>query len=96
MFTDLQKAIPMLWKDYSVDTIRNALIRHWAQVNKITIDMLHQGTITAMFIGNSTPKEYITLLRHLRNLVPDLGLKDLEGAFEGFKDRKKKQTQGAD
>ena len=91
----LESTITQLLRHYSADTIRGALIQHWAKLNGVPFSRLEQvkSVIEPIQSSNSTDLGKIT--DHISQHITKLSIKDLEASFEALLDSSRRRSHGA-
>ena len=90
-----QDLILKLLKYYEKDSIRAALLQHWAKINEIPFSRLKQANSVAHFLETSNITEVACIRQRLNESIFKLSIKDIENIFEILIDsgRRKGQVQ---
>ncbi len=86
--------LPKLIDDYGADSIRTALVKHWAKRSGVTLNVFKSNSITQKFIDGANSKEVSLLLNQFGILFPKLTLKDVEKSFELALDKEHRKSFG--
>jgi len=86
--------LPKLINDYGADSIRTALMQHWAKRSGVTLNVFKSNSITQKIIDGANPKEVSLLLNQFGVLFPKVTLKDVEKSFELALDKEHRKSFG--
>ena len=90
-----QDLILKLLKHYEKDSIRAALLQHWAKINEIPFSRLKQANSVAHFLETSNITEVACIRQRLNESIFKLSIKDIESIFEILIDSGRRKSQGA-
>ncbi len=83
-----------LFKDYSPESIRAALLIHWTKANAIDFRLASRGMATQRFLDSGDDVEISLILGYLKSNVKEITLKDIEKSFEIFAAPTRKRSLG--
>lgn len=86
--------LPKLINDYGADSIRTALVQHWAKRSGVTLNVFKSNSTTQKIIDGANPKEVSLLLNKFGVLFPKVTLKDIEKSFELALDKEHRKSFG--
>lgn len=88
----LPRLVRKLAADYPLDSIRAALIRHWAATNDTPLSVLTAGRVVGELLDAPDPD---SVLKQFERSVGRLSIKGVESAFESLIDEDQRRSRGA-
>lgn len=80
--------------DYDSNSIRSALVQHWARCSGVTLNTLKSNSITRKILDTANSQEVSFLLHQFGILFPLITLKDIEKTFEIALDKQRRISYG--
>lgn len=86
--------LPKLIIDYGADSIKTALVQHWAKRSDVRLSAFKSTSVTQRVFDRANSKEVSLLLNQFGVLFPKITLKDVEKSFELTLDKESRKLLG--